>query len=56
MAWGYKNSNVLDKIDEVRLSSQVCAQMTILENRLYGTTFKLPILLKHFPKKMSEIQ
>lgn len=62
MAWrNKKNIHVLYKINEAGISSQVFVQRTNLKNRLYGTTFKsakqklckhfrLPILLKYFPK------
>ena len=35
MAWENKNINVLDKINEASMSSQVFVQMTLLENRLF---------------------
>lgn len=48
MAWGNQNSNVLDKINEARLSTQVCVQMTILENKLLWNYIQVASLAKTF--------
>lgn len=48
IAWGNKNSNVLDKMNEARWSSKVCVQTTILENRLLWNYIQVANLAKTF--------